>query len=73
MEVMTVGIDLAKSVFQIHGVDVDGNVVLEKKVRRGAFLVTNQEVSFGPKVSLGSATFSHREYLRRFRFLRRTL
>lgn len=45
MEVMTVGIDLAKSVFQIHGVDADGNVVLGKKVRRGAFLVTLQKLS----------------------------
>lgn len=45
MEIMTVGIDLAKSVFQIHGVDADGSIVLEKKVRRGAFLGTLEKLS----------------------------
>lgn len=44
MEVMTVGIDLAKSIFQIHGVDADGSIVLEKKVRRGAFLGTLEKL-----------------------------
>lgn len=36
MEITTLGIDLAKSVFQLHGVDADGAVVLQKKLRRGA-------------------------------------
>jgi len=34
----TLGIDLAKSVFQIHGVASDGTVVAQKKLRRGALL-----------------------------------
>ena len=38
MEITTLGIDLAKSVFQLHGVDEDGAVVLQKKVRRGGLL-----------------------------------
>ena len=38
MEITTLGIDLAKSVFQLHGVDRDGAIVLQKKVRRGALL-----------------------------------
>ena len=38
MEITTLGIDLAKSVFQLHGVDVSGTVVLQKKLRRGAVL-----------------------------------
>ena len=38
MEIRTLGIDLAKSVFQLHGVDGDGGVVLQKKLRRGAVL-----------------------------------
>ena len=38
MEITTLGIDLAKSVFQIHGVDAGGEVVLQKKLRRGAVL-----------------------------------
>ena len=38
MEIRALGIDLAKSVFQLHGVDADGSVVLRKKLRRGAVL-----------------------------------
>lgn len=38
MTITTLGIDLAKSVFQLHGVDADGAVVLQKKLRRGAVL-----------------------------------
>jgi hypothetical protein len=30
MEISTIGIDLAKEVFQIHAVDARGNVVLKK-------------------------------------------
>ena len=33
-EVSTIGLDIAKSIFQIHGVDVDGAVVIRKRVRR---------------------------------------
>jgi transposase len=35
MKITTIGIDLAKEVFQIHGVDVHGKVVLRKQLRRG--------------------------------------
>lgn len=38
MEITTLGIDLAKSVFQLHGVDAAGAIVLQKKLRRGAVL-----------------------------------
>ena len=38
MHITTIGIDLAKSVFQLHGVDAEGKVVLKKKLRRGAVL-----------------------------------
>ena len=38
MQITTLGIDLAKSVFQLHGVDADGNAVLKKKLRRSAVL-----------------------------------
>ena len=38
MTITTLGIDLAKSVFQLHGVDAVGAVVLQKKLRRGAVL-----------------------------------
>ncbi len=38
MQVTTIGLDIAKNVFQIHGVDSDGRVVLRKKVRRDKLL-----------------------------------
>lgn len=34
MQVSTIGIDLAKNVFQVHGVDAAGKVVITKKLRR---------------------------------------
>src|SRR6202171_1727169 len=36
--VTTVGLDLAKHVFQVHGVDVSGRVVVAKSIRRGKLL-----------------------------------
>ena len=35
-EISTVGLDLAKNVFQVHGVDASGEVVLRRQLRRGA-------------------------------------
>ena len=37
-EAITIGIDLAKSVFQVHGVDAEGGVVLRRQLRRGQVL-----------------------------------
>ena len=34
MEITTVGIDLAKSVFQVHAVDQHGKVALKKQIKR---------------------------------------
>ncbi len=33
-EVATIGLDLAKSVFQAHGVDVSGRAVIRRRLRR---------------------------------------
>jgi len=38
MEITTLGIDLAKSVFQVHGVDSEGRTVLKKKLRRNVVI-----------------------------------
>jgi len=38
MKVTTVGLDLAKNVFTVHGVDEHGNATLRKTVRRGKLL-----------------------------------
>ena len=37
-KISTVGIDLAKSVFQVHAIDAAGQVVLARAVRRRDFL-----------------------------------
>ena len=39
-EVITIGLDIAKSAFQVHGVDADGAVVLRKRVSRAKVLET---------------------------------
>ena len=38
MEISTIGLDLAKSVFQVHGVDETGKAVLKKSLRRAQVL-----------------------------------
>ena len=38
MRITALGIELAKCVFQFHGVDAEGTAVLGKKLRRGAVL-----------------------------------
>src|SRR5262249_39469160 len=37
-EVTTIGLDLAKHVFQVHGVDAEGGTVLRKQLRRAQVL-----------------------------------
>ncbi len=37
-KVATVGFDLAKTVFQVHGADGEGRPVLRRKMRRGKML-----------------------------------
>jgi len=34
MKITTIGIDLAKNIFQIHGVDTHGKAALRKKLKR---------------------------------------
>lgn len=34
MRISTIGLDLAKNVFQVHGVDAEGRVVVQRRVRR---------------------------------------
>lgn len=37
-EISTVGIDLAKSVFQVHAIDAAGNVIVRRQLRRQQML-----------------------------------
>jgi len=34
MDITTVGLDVAKQVFQVHGIDAHGKVVVRKQLRR---------------------------------------
>ena len=38
VEISTVGLDIAKAVFQVHGVDAAGSVVVRRQLRRGGVL-----------------------------------
>ena len=38
MEISTIGLDLAKNVFQVHAVDALGNVVIRRAIRRSQVL-----------------------------------
>jgi transposase len=38
MQITTIGLDIAKNVFQVHGIDAAEKVVLKKQLRRGQVL-----------------------------------
>jgi transposase len=38
MQRITIGLDIAKSVFQVHGEDASGKIVLQKRLRRSQVL-----------------------------------
>src|SRR5215813_8583915 len=40
----TVGLDIAKSVFQVHGIDADGNVVARRQLKRRYVLMFFQKL-----------------------------
>jgi transposase len=35
MQITTIGLDIAKNVFQVHGIDANERVVVRKQLRRG--------------------------------------
>ena len=47
-DVSTIGLDIAKSVFQVHGVDVKGAVVIRKRVGRAKVLVYFGDLARAP-------------------------
>ncbi len=44
-EVVTVGLDIAKSVFQVHGVDAEGRVVVQRKLTRAKLIPFFEKLS----------------------------
>jgi len=64
MKVTTLGIDLAKSIFQLHGVDERGNVAIQKRVTRNKLRETVAQL---PRCVIrmeacGSAQYGAREF-----------
>ena len=43
--VTTIGLDIAKSVFQVHGVDAEGNVLIRRQLKRHYVLAFFQKLS----------------------------
>jgi transposase len=62
-EIITVGLDLAKNVFQVHGADAAGQPVLRKKLRRDQVLAFFSELQpcFVAMEACGGAHFWGRE------------
>ena len=44
-KVSTIGIDIAKNVFQVHGIDVEGSVVVRRQLRRGQVMAFFRKLS----------------------------
>ena len=42
--IKTIGLDIAKSVFQVHGVDAEGNVIIRRRLKRRYVLAFFQKV-----------------------------
>ena len=59
MEITTLGIDLAKSVFQLHGTDAGGKVVLRKRLRRNQVLeFKDVSKGYGDRLLIDNLSFS---------------
>jgi transposase len=41
VEIVTIGLDIAKSVFQVHGVDAAGQVLVRRQLRRSHVLASS--------------------------------
>jgi len=60
MNCTTIGLDIAKNVFQVHGVDAKGKVVLRKSLRRGRvleFFANLEPRLIGLEASAGATAF----------------
>jgi transposase len=55
--ISTIGLDIAKSVFQVHGVDAAGQVVVRRQLRRGRVLAFFQKL---PPCLVGIETCAYR-------------
>jgi transposase len=42
--ITTIGLDIAKSVFQVHGIDAEGNVLIRRQLKRRYVLAFFQKL-----------------------------
>lgn len=63
MTITTIGLDLAKSIFQVHGIDVDGEVIVRRRLRRSQMFefFANLEPCLIGMEACGTAHFWARE------------
>jgi transposase len=45
MEITTIGLDIAKNVFQVHGIDAAETVVVRRQLRRGQVMAFFEPLS----------------------------
>ena len=64
MQITTTGIDLAKTVFQLHAVDADGATVLRKRLRRAEVLSFFAGLEPRPVISLNSSAIPRSAHMR---------
>jgi alkanesulfonate monooxygenase SsuD/methylene tetrahydromethanopterin reductase-like flavin-dependent oxidoreductase (luciferase family) len=70
-EISSVGIDIAKSVFQVHVIDVDGNIVVRRQLRptdaeilRAGSALPHRYRGLWDRLLLGATTFGLRHDVR---------
>ena len=51
--VTTIGLDIAKSIFQVHGVDAEGNVAVRRKLKRRYVVAFFQDRGFSLRLLAG--------------------
>ena len=60
MKLSRVGVDLAKNVYQLHGVDRYGKTVWKRRLRRGQWLqVLTDTVEPGCEIGMEACTGAH--------------
>ena len=47
--ITTIGLDIAKSVFQVHGIDAEGKVVIRRQLKRRYVLAFLPEAAVVPR------------------------
>ncbi len=57
--ITTIGLDLAKNVFQVHGIDADGNILVRRQLRRGEVLKFFQSLAAPCLVGMEACGTAH--------------